>query len=180
MLPVGAADTAPMTQRPLHLLALAAFATATPVAVLAFLGEESVYLGGWTHVLGVGVGAAIAAIAALALTIAGARQRDGRAVLVGCAFSVMAALLFLHGLTTPFVFLEMNGVVALTGGLTLPVGGFILALSALPAVGRPGAVRPLLWLLGLSVPVIIGLGLLALVEPSLVPSVPAPRSNETG
>ena len=128
--------------------------------------------------IGVAVGAAIATVAALALTIAGTRQRDGRAVLVGCAFSVMAALLFLHGLTTPYVWFEPNGVVALTGGLTLPIGGAILALSALPAVGRPGAVRPLLWLLGISVTAILGLGVAALVSPALVPSVPDPRSAE--
>ena len=167
-----------MSQRPLHLLAFAAFATLTPVAAIAFLGQESVDFGGWAHVIGVAVGAAIATVAALALTIAGARQRDGRAVLVGCAFSVMAALLFLHGLTTPNVWFESNGVVALTGGLTLPIGGAILALSALPAVGRPGAVRPLLWLLGVSVTAILALGLAALVRPGLVPSVPDPRSAE--
>jgi HD domain-containing protein len=172
------ADTASVQQRPLHLLALAAFASLAPVAVLAFMGERRVYLGGWTHLVGVGVGAAIASAAALALTIAGARQRDGRAVLVGCAFSVMATLLFLHGLTTPFVFFDMNGVVSLTGGLTLPIGGFILALSALPIAGRPGAVRPLLWLLALSITVIVGLGVLALVDPGVVPSIPAPRSTD--
>ena len=154
-----------MSQRPLHLLALAAFAALTPVAAIAFLGKDSVDFGGWAHVIGVAVGAAIATVAALALTIAGARQRDGRAVLVGCAFSVMAALLFLHGLTTPYVWFEPNGVVALTGGLTLPIGGAILALSALPAVGRPGAVRPLLWLLGVSVTAILVLALAALFGP---------------
>jgi hypothetical protein len=163
-------------QRPLHLLAFAAFASAAPVAVIVHFGKDTVSFGGWTHVIGVGVGAAIATAAALALTIAGAQQRDGRAVLVGCAFSVMAALLFLHGLTTPYVWFEPNGVVALTGGLTLPVGGAILALSALPAVGRPEAVRALLWLLALSVLTIVGLGVLALAEPQLLPSIPDPRS----
>jgi hypothetical protein len=167
-----------VTQRPLHLLAFAAFASAAPVVALAWFGEDSVSYGGWAHVIGVGVGAAIATAAALALTIAGARQQDGRAVLVGCAFSIMAALLFLHGLTTPYVWFDMNGVVALTGGLTLPVGGAVLALSALPAVGRPSAVRPLLWLLGASVVTIGLLGLLALVEPGLLPSIPDPRSPE--
>jgi HD domain-containing protein len=172
----SAADIASVRQRPLHLLALAAFTALAPVAVLAFVGEKKVYLGGWTHLIGVGVGAAIATAAALALTVAGARQRDGRAVLVGTAFSVMAALLLLHGVTTPYVFFEMNGVVSLTGGLTLPIGGFILALSALPVVGRPGAVRPLLVLLVLSVVSILVLGVVALVKPGLVPSVPDPRS----
>jgi hypothetical protein len=163
-------------QRPLHLLALAALVAAAPVAVLAYVGEEKVYLGGWAHLIGVGIGAAIASAAAVALVIAGARQRDGRAVLVGTAFSVMAALLLLHGITTPYVWFEMNGVVAITGGLTIPIGGLILALSALPAVGRPAAVKPLLWLLGISVAVILALGLAAMVDPTLVPSVPDPLS----
>ncbi len=161
-----------------HLLALAALVTLTPIAVLLFVGEEKVYLGGWTHVLCVSLGAALATASALALTIAGARAGDGRAVLVGVAFSVMAALLLLHGVTTPGVWFEMNGVVALTGGLTIPVGGAILALSALPSVGRRGAVRPLLLLLCVSVLLVLGLGVAALVEPSLVPGVPAPRSGE--
>jgi len=165
-------------ERPVHLLALAAFAAAMPVALLAYFGNEKVYLDGWMHVVGVAVGAGLATVAAVALTLAGARQRDGRAVLVGCAFSVMAVMLLMHGVTTPFVFFEMNGVVALTGGLTLPVGGAILALSAVPAVGRPGAVRPLLWLLACGVTAIVGLGVIALVEPGLVPSVPDPRSLE--
>ncbi len=164
--------------RPLYLLALAAFATLIPVATLAYVGDSKVSLGGWEHLIGVGVGAAIATGAAAALTIAGARQRDGRAVLVGCAFSVMAAMLLLHGLTTPFVFFEMNGVVSLTGGLTLPVGGAILALSALPAVGRPSAVRPLLWILGVAIVAIAGLGALALTAPAVMPSIPDPRSFE--
>ena len=78
------------------------------------------------------------------LTIAGARQRDGHAVLVGSAFCVMAALLCLHGLATPGVLVGMNGVVAFTGGATLPVGAAILALGVVPALRRPAAVRPLL------------------------------------
>ena len=167
-----------MRQQPLHLLVLAAFTTLAPVLAIAVMGRNTVAFGGWPHVVGVGFGALIATVAALALTVAGARQRDGRAVLVGCAFSVMAAMLFLHGLTTPYVWFEPNGVVSLTGGLTLPVGGAILALSALPAVGRPGAVRPLLWLLGLSVVVILSLGLLAAFRPSLVPSVPDPLTTD--
>lgn len=159
-------------------LALAALVALGPIAVLAFVGEEKVYLSGWAHVLCVSIGAALATASALALTVAGARAGDGRAVLVGVAFSVMAALLLLHGLTTPGIWVETNGVVALTGGLTLPVGGAILALSALPDVGRPRAVRPLLVLLGVSVAVILGLGAAAVARPALVPGVPAARSTE--
>ena len=48
----------------------------------------------------------------------------------------MAALLCLHGITTPGILVGDNGVVAFTGGATLPVGGAILALTALPCAPR--------------------------------------------
>jgi putative nucleotidyltransferase with HDIG domain len=158
------------------LLAAAAFLAIVPVALLHFVGGEEVSFDGWVHFAGVAVGAGLATTAALALTVAGARLRDGHVVLVGCAFSIMAALLCLHGLATPGVIVESNGVVALTGGATLPVGGAILALSAIGALRGPAAVRPLLLLLVVGIVVIVGLGLAALVWPGLVPAVPEPRS----
>ena len=88
----------------------------------------------------------------------------------------MAALLCLHGLATPYVFVDDVGVAAFTGGATLPVGGAILALGTLSALRRPGAVRPLLWLLVVAVASIFVLGSAAILEPGLVPSVPEPRS----
>ena len=98
-------------------------------------------------------------------------------MLVGYAFSVMAALLCLHGLATPNIVVGFNGVVGFTGGATLPVGGAILALGTLSALCRPSAVRPLLWLLGVAIVLIVGLGATALVELSLVPAVPEPGST---
>ena len=74
----------------------------------------------------------MAAFAAFALTLVGVRRSDGRVVLVGTAFTVMAALLAIHGLATPGVVIGNNGVIALTGAATLPVGAAILSLSALP------------------------------------------------
>jgi putative nucleotidyltransferase with HDIG domain len=162
--------------RNIPLLSLAAFVAIVPAALLHFVGREKVFIDGWIHFSGVALGAGLATGAAVALTVAGARMRDGHAVVVGSAFSVMAALLCLHGLATPGVLVEMNGVVAFTGGATLPIGGAILALSAVPALRRPGAVRPLLWLLAAGVVFIFALGLAALVEPNLVPRVPQPGS----
>jgi putative nucleotidyltransferase with HDIG domain len=162
--------------RSVPLLAVAAFAAIVPVALLHFVGRESVAFGGWAHFVGVAVGAGLATVSAVALTVAGARLRDGHAVLVGCAFSVMAALLCLHGLATPGILVEMNGVVSFTGGATLPVGAAILALGTIPALRRPTAVRPLLILLAVAVTLIVGLGIAAILEPRLVPSVPEPRS----
>jgi putative nucleotidyltransferase with HDIG domain len=165
-----------MRNRGIPILALAAFAAVVPAALLHFVGRDKVLIDGWIHFGGVALGAGIATASAVALTVAGARQRDGHAVLVGCAFSVMAALLCLHGLATPGIIVGFNGVVGFTGGATLPVGGAILALGVLSALRRPSAVRPLLWLFGAGVLLILGLGVAALVEPSLVPSVPEPRS----
>jgi putative nucleotidyltransferase with HDIG domain len=152
----------------------AAVTAALPLAVLHFFGRETVHFGGEAHFAVVVLAAAIATGAAVALTWVGARRSDGRAVLVGGAFSVMAALLLLHGLTTPGILVETNGVVAFTGGATLPVGGALLALTALPALRRAGAVPWLLGLVAALLVAVLGLGLLAIVEPSFVPSVPAP------
>ena len=165
-----------MRDRGVPILALAAFAAVVPAALLHFVGRDKVLIDGWIHFTGVAFGAGLATACAVALTVAGARQRDGHAVLVGCAFSVMAALLCLHGLATPGIIVEFNGVVGFTGGATLPVGGAILALGAVSALRRPSAVRPLLWLFGAGVVLVVGLGVAALLEPALVPSVPEPRS----
>lgn len=56
----------------------------------------------------------------------------------------MAALLMLHGLSSPGVLVGFNGLVSFTGGATLPVGAAVLALTALPSAQRPGNVRRLL------------------------------------
>ena len=165
-----------MGRRSVPVLALAAFAAVVPAALLHFVGREKVFIDGWVHFGGVALGAGVATASAVALTVAGARQKDGYAVLVGCAFSVMAALLCLHGLATPGVFVDGVGVAAFTGGATLPIGGAILALGALSTLRRPAAVRPLLWLLAAGIVFIFGLGVAAIVEPGLVPSVPEPRS----
>ncbi|HEU0024641.1 MAG TPA: HD-GYP domain-containing protein, partial [Thermoleophilaceae bacterium] len=98
-------------------------------------------------------------------------------VLVGTAFSVMAALLAVHGLTTPGLLADENGVVAFSGAATLPVGGAVLALSALPEIRRPRNVRPLLWLQGALLLLVAGLGLAGILAPSIVPSVPETRST---
>jgi hypothetical protein len=120
--------------------ALAAF----PTAAGHFFGGDQVAIEGGVHFYGVGVTALAAALAAVALTIIGARRRDGRTVLLGTAFSVMAGLLSLHGIATPYFLVGENGVVSLTGGATLPIGGAILALSAIPRFRRADGVRSLL------------------------------------
>lgn len=166
-----------MSNRSIPILFAAACLALLPVATLQFLGSEHVTPGGGVHFLGVALSAMLAVVTAAALVVAGVRAADGRAVLVGSAFSLMAALLCLHGLTTPGILVGSNGVVAFTGGATLPVGGAILALSALPALRRPEAVQPLLVLLGTAITLVFGLGAASIAWPDLVPAVPEARSG---
>jgi hypothetical protein len=147
-----------------------------PGAALHFFGQHAHTLGTSVHFIGVGVSAVMASVAAIALTIVGVQRRDGRVVLVGTAFTVMASLLAIHGLATPGVVIGDNGVIALTGAMTLPVGGAVLALSALPGLRRPQGVRPLLRLQAVALVGVLGLGIVGMAVPSLVPAVPEPDS----
>ena len=148
-----------------------------PAALLLAYGHRMVMFGTAMHFAGVGFTALAAAVAALALTIVGARRNDGRVVLVGTAFTVMAALLAIHGLATPGALIGYNGVIALTGAATLPAGAAILALSAVPTLRRPRSIRPLLVLQAFALVTVLGLGIVGMAVPSLVPSVPAPGSD---
>ena len=116
--------------------------------------------------------AAIASLASLALSIAGARARDGRTVLMGIAFSTMTALFALHALATPGFIVGKNGVIALAGGLSVPVGAGLLALTALPALRRPGRVQPLIVT---QIALFFGVLIFGLIGLSMPESVPASR-----
>jgi putative nucleotidyltransferase with HDIG domain len=151
--------------------ALAAF----PTAAGHFFARDKVSFGGELHFAGVGLTALAATAAAIALTIIGARRNDGRVVLIGTAFSVMAALLALHGIATPDVLMGYNGVVSFTGGATLPIGGAIFALAAIPQFRRP-RVGVLLVGQALLLAGVLGLGVAAIAYPQLVPAVPEPGS----
>jgi HD-GYP domain-containing protein (c-di-GMP phosphodiesterase class II) len=157
-------------------LALLGIGALLPAISLHVLAHHSNNLGTNVHFIGVGVSAVMASVAAGALTAVGVRRRDGRVVLVGAAFTVMAALLAIHGLATPGVVIGDNGVISLTGAATLPVGGAVLALSALPGLRRPRGIRALLLLQGVALAGVLGLGIAGMASPSLVPSVPAPAS----
>ncbi len=167
------------TTKPVVLpLACGLLAAAIPFVAIRAFGHRHVMPGMYVHFIGVGISALVAAIASLTLTIVGARRNDGRTVIVGTAFSVMAALLAIHGLATPGVLVGMNGVISFTGGATLPVGAALLALSALPGLRRPKSVRPLLMLQAVLLVGVISLGALGMLVPSLVPAVPETGSRE--
>ena len=115
-------------------------------------------------------------VAAVALTTAGARAGDARTVVVGGGFSVMAALLAVHGLVTPGVLVGPNGLIALTGGATLPIGAAVLALSALRQFNSPSSIRRVIALEAIFAAAILSLTLVGLLAPRIVPPVPAARS----
>ena len=166
-----------LRQRTVSLLALLAACAVLPGAAIHFFGESSVQIDGKVHFLPIAISAGLAATAALALTIAGARRGDARSVVIGTAFSSMAALLSIHGLTTPGFIVGDNGLVSFSGALTLPVGGAVLALAAIPELQRPSAVRPVLALQATLIVGILTVGLAGMLDPSLVPAVPEAGST---
>jgi putative nucleotidyltransferase with HDIG domain len=158
-------------------LLVAGGATAiVPPALIHFISRDQVQFSSKTHFWSVVLSSLLATTAGVVLSYGGWRRDDARAVLVGTAFTVMASLLFVHGLASPGFIVEMNGVVSLTGAATLPVGGVILALSAMPVARSRSTVRALLYLQGVLMAGVVALGVAALWLPSLVPSVPEPAS----
>ena len=152
---------------------------AVPGVLLGLLGSREVDDLYVTHLLSVGATMLVATIAAVVLTRAGTSRGDVRAVAVGTAFAAMAALLLIHALATPEVFLDEddNGLLAFAGGATLPVGAVILCLAAHPRLrGREGL--GLLRRLQLAtVTWILALGAAGFADPALVPAQPEARGG---
>ena len=156
-----------------HLL-IALVGAAIPAIVLYALRTHEVTWNGPRHCWLVGLSALAAMAAAALLTFRGARDRDARAVIAGGAFSTMAALLAVHGLATPGVLVGSNGVVSLSGGVTIPVGAALLVLLGIPSLADPRRIRTLLQLQLAAMAIIFVVSGLGLEFPSLVPNVPAP------
>lgn len=157
-------------------LLVCAAGVALPAATLIAVGRNEAHPGDLVHFYGVGFTAIAATVAAGALTVVGARRGDARTVLVGTAFSVMAALLALHGLATPGMLVGWNGLVAFTGGATLVVGAMLLALAALPSLNRPQSIRRLVVLQIVLLLAVVLVGAVGMLFPDLVPSVPEASS----
>jgi HD-GYP domain-containing protein (c-di-GMP phosphodiesterase class II) len=149
---------------------------AVPAVLLIAFGHVGVQTPMWLHFYGVGVGAAVATAAAALLTTVGVREQDSRTVIVGGGFALMAAILAVHGLVTPGVLIGNNGLIALSGAATLPVGGIVMALAALPAFQRARAIPRVLVVEGVIAAAIVATTVAGIVKPSLVPSLPAPKS----
>ena len=171
-----------MARRGTHRLlahhACAAVVVALPLALLAVTGAYAVQPSAHAHFWPVLLTAGTAAAVAAGVTAAGVRARDGRAILLGTAFSTTTALLAVHGFATPGVLVGPNGVIALAGGASLPIGAALLALTALPGLRRPRRIAPLLALQAALALGILALAGLALAVPELVPPVPQAGSPE--
>ena len=148
-----------------------------PLVALVAFGDELWMPPAAVHFWLVAGTAAVAALASASLTAAGARRLDGRAVLLGTAFSTMCALLVVHGLATPGIFVGPSGLIAFAGALALPVAVAVLALTALPRLRRPHRVGPLLALQAVLAVAVLALGAIGLSVPSSVPAVPASGST---
>ena len=162
--------------RTLPLVAAVAALAVIPGAVMEWAKAEPSGAGPQAHFALVGAAALAATVAAAVLTLAGARRRDGRTVLLGTAFSTMTALLAVHGLATPGVLVGPNGVVAFAGAASLPAGALVLALSALPALRRPERVDRLVIAQVALAAAVLALGASAIAFPGLVPAAPTTGS----
>ncbi len=92
------------------------------------------------HFWAVGFSALVATVAGFALAFAGKRRHDAGPALVGTAFTVMAALLVVHGIATPYFIVGENGVSSLTGQAVLMVGVIALVVPSLvPDVPEPSS-----------------------------------------
>jgi hypothetical protein len=148
-----------------------------PVGLLLLLGDRMVMPPMWVHFYGVGVSALVATAAAVLVTTIGAGEQDARTVIVGGGFTLMAALLAVHGLSTPGMVLGPNGLIAVTGAATLPVGAAVMMLAALPAFVGPKAIPRILAVEAVLAVAIVAFTAVGALVPSIVPGVPAPRSH---
>ncbi len=147
-----------------------------PAEVLFVAGTHHLMVPGAVHLVVVGTAALLAAVVAVGMSVWAARLNDGRAVLLGLAFSVMSVLLLVHALATPDVLIGSNGVVQVAGALNLPIGGLILSGAGLPAFSGPERI-PLLQRAQVVILVcLVVMGALALVFAGQIPVVPNPSS----
>lgn len=86
-----------------------------------------------THFIVVTLCTVLALALAAAVLNAARRHGDGRALLVGASFLVIAAIFSIHAIATPdMLFVGRGAAVSWSGVLSLALGGVMLALSGLP------------------------------------------------
>jgi len=167
----------PLDERPGLSYALLGGLAVIPIAGLFAVGTSGIAIEPGVHLAVVTVTALVAFQAAIGLSIVGYRQRDGRSVMIGTAFVVMASLLAVHGFATPTILVGPNGLVAFAAGATLPAGAILIGLSAHPLVRKPNAAAWLMEIQIMLVVIIAAIGVIGMTIPDAFPAAPLADST---
>jgi hypothetical protein len=145
-----------------------------PVAPLVLAHDRDAFNVPDVHFYAVSATALLCAGLAVALGVLGVRRHDRRTAAIGAGFTVIAALLAVHGLTTPGFLIDSDytAAVGLSGALAVPLGGGVILASLLSRPRELGYVRDLVLLQIGVVAVMVCFGGLALLAPATIPSIP--------
>ena len=145
-----------------------------PVVPLVLVGRPRAFAVPDVHFYAVSVTAFDVRRLAVVLGAVGVRRHDRRAAGIGAGFTVMAALLAVHGLTTPGFLVEgeYTAAVGVSGALAVPLGGAVILAALLSRPAQLGYVRDLVLLQVGVVVAVVAFGPLALLDPEAIPEVP--------
>src|SRR4051794_31890233 len=172
---LGHADIAPMDRA--GTLAAAGGAVVVglaPVLPLLLTHDRDALDAPAVHFYAVSATALLCACMAVALGALAVRRRDRRTAGIGAGFTVIAALLAVHGLTTPGFLIEgeYTAAVGVSGALAVPVGGAVILASLLSRPRELGYLRDLVVLQIGVIAAVTSFGALAVLDPGVIPSVP--------
>ncbi|MDX6571439.1 MAG: hypothetical protein QOC86_595 [Gaiellales bacterium] len=172
---LGHADIAPMDRA--GTLAAAGGAVVVglaPVLPLLLTHDRDAFDAPAVHFYAVSATALLCASMAVALGALAVRRRDRRTAGIGAGFTVIAALLAVHGLTTPGFLIEgeYTAAVGVSGALAVPVGGAVILASLLSRPRELGYLRDLVVLQIGVIAAVTSFGALAVLDPGVIPSVP--------
>jgi hypothetical protein len=159
------------------LLATAGCAVAiglAPVVPLLMAHNRSAFTVPAVHFYAVSATALLCAALAVVLGAVGIRRHDRRSAAIGAGFTVMAALLAVHGLSTPGFLVEADytSAVGVSGALAVPLGGGVILAALLARPRERSHLRDLVLLQVGVVLATVCFGSLALLDPEAIPSVP--------
>jgi hypothetical protein len=145
-----------------------------PVVPLVLAHNRDAFTVPNVHFYAVSATALLCAGLAVVLGVAGIRRRDRRSAAIGAGFTVMAAMLAIHGLSTPGFLIGPGyyAAVGVSGALAVPLGGAVILAALLSQPRSRGHVRDLVYLQAGVVAAALALGSFALLAPEAVPSIP--------
>jgi len=145
-----------------------------PVVPLVVAHNHDAFNVPTVHFYAVSSTALVCAAVAVVLGTVGIRRHDRRAASIGAGFTVIAALLAVHGLTTPGFLIESEytAAVGVAGALAVPLGGAVILASLASKPRERGYVRDLVYLQIGVLAATLAFGGVALLDPDLIPSIP--------